>query len=174
MKPDLKVAATLAVALLFGLAWWAFARAERPAAPRSLDDEALAIGEMLQCPICQNVSVAYSPSPLAGQMREIIRKKLEAGESREQIVQYFVDRYGESILLEPPKRGFNLVAWGGPFLAVLVGAIGLYLLVKRWTQLPVSRAPDDLPEVSDEEVAAYEARLAAALWDAEEQEVASR
>ena len=104
MKRSLKWLATLAVVLLFGLGWWAFARVEQPTAPRNLDDEALEIGAMLRCPICQNVSVAFSPSQLAVQMRGVIRQKLEAGETREQIIQYFVDRYGESILLEPPKR----------------------------------------------------------------------
>lgn len=170
MKHSLKGLATLSIVLLFGLAWWAFARAEQPTASRNLDDEALEIGKMLRCPICQNISVAFSPSQLAGQMREVIRQKLEAGESREQIVQYFVDRYGESILLEPPKRGFNLVAWRGPFLAVLVGGIGLYLLLRSWTRTPPPPQPDDLPPVSDEEVAAYEARLAEIIWEPEEQE----
>ncbi|MCZ7574408.1 MAG: cytochrome c-type biogenesis protein CcmH [Ardenticatenaceae bacterium] len=167
MKPDFRRLAMLAIALLFGLVWWTLARAEQPAAPRSLDDEALEIAEMLQCPICQNVPVAYSPSPLAGQMREVIRKKLEAGESRQQIIQYFVDRYGESILMEPSKRGFNLVVWRLPFLAVVVGATGIYLLVRQWSRVPPP--PEALPPVPDDEVAAYEARLAAALWDAEEE-----
>ena len=185
MKPDRRWLAAGAVAILVGLAWWAFARTEQPTAPRTLDDEALEIGKMLQCPICQNLPVAFSPSQLAGQMREVIRKKLEAGESREQIIQYFVDRYGESILMEPPKSGFNLVAWGGPFLAVLVGAAGVYLLLRRWTRTPApvlphggaSRSeaegppsPDDLPAVSDEEVAAYEARLIEAIWEPEDKE----
>ncbi len=170
MKRNLKWPALLLVALLFGLAWWAFARAEQPTAPRNLDDEALEIGKMLRCPICQNVSVAFSPSQLAGQMRQVIRQKLAAGETREQIIQYFVDRYGESILLEPPKRGFNLVAWRGPFLAVLVGAIGVYFLLRSWTRTPLPPPPDDLPLVSDEEVAAYEARLAEIIWEPEAQE----
>lgn len=169
MKRNLKWLAMLVVALSFGLAWWAFARAAQPTAPRNLDDEALEIGKMLQCPICQNLPVAFSPSQLAGQMREVIRKKLEAGESREQILQYFVDRYGESILFEPPKRGFNLVAWRGPLVAVLAGAIGLYLLLRSWTRAPLPTTSDDLPPVSDAEVAAYEARLAEALWESEEE-----
>lgn len=180
MKPNLKWPVMLAVALVLGLAWWAFTPGAIPlvnrgepggiAAPRNLDDEALEIGAMLQCPICQNVSVAYSPSQLAAQMRQVIRQKLEAGESREQIIQYFVDRYGESILLEPPKRGFNLVAWRGPFLAVLAGAIGLFWLLKNWTRTPPPALPGDLPAVSDEEVAAYEARLTEALRELEDQE----
>jgi cytochrome c-type biogenesis protein CcmH len=170
VKRKLQWPVTLAVVFLLGLAWWAFARAAQPAAPRNLDDEVLEIGAMLRCPICQNLSVAFSPSQLAGQMRGVIRQKLEMGESREQIIQYFVDRYGESILLEPPKRGFNLVAWRGPFLAVLVGAIGLYWLLRNWTRTPPPPPPDDLPAVSDEEVAAYEARLAEALREFEDKE----
>ncbi|MCI0649999.1 MAG: cytochrome c-type biogenesis protein CcmH [Chloroflexi bacterium] len=170
MKLNLKWPALAAIVLLLGLAWWAFARAAQPAAPRNLDDEALEIGAMLRCPVCQNLPVAFSPAQLAGQMRQVIRQKLEAGESREQIIQYFVDRYGETILLEPPKRGFNLVAWRGPFLVVLVGAIGLYWLLRSWTRTPPPPPPDDLPSVSDEEVAAYEARLVAAIWESKDKE----
>lgn len=121
----------LALALL---AFSALSGYDGRAANRSLDDEALEIGKMLQCPICQNLAVAYSPSPLAAQMRQIIRDKLQAGETREQIIQYFVDRYGEGILWEPPKYGWNLIAWRTPILALIVGAVGLFFLLKNWTQ----------------------------------------
>lgn len=107
--------------------------AQARAANRSLDDEALEIGKELQCPICQNFAVAYSPSPLAAQMRQIIRDKLQAGETRDQIIQYFVDRYGEGILWDPPKYGWNLIAWRLPVLALIAGAVGLLLLLKSWT-----------------------------------------
>ena len=126
-----------------------------PALAQDPDAEARDIAKSLQCPICQNLSVADSPSELAGQMRDTIKKKLEAGESRDQIMAYFVDRYGEEVLLDPPKRGFTLLVWTGPVLALLVGGIVLALVVARW------RRPATSPGggLSADERAAYAARL---------------
>ncbi len=95
-----------------------------PAAERTpdLDARAQAIAARLRCPVCQNESVADSPAELAAQMRAMIRDRLAAGESEEQIIAYFVDRYGQWILLEPPRRGILWVVWLTPAAAVLAGA----------------------------------------------------
>src|SRR5262245_17886752 len=63
------------------------------------------IAAQLRCVVCQNLSVADSPSEMASQMRAIIRERLAAGESPAEVQRYFVDRYGEWILLSPPRRG---------------------------------------------------------------------
>ncbi|MER3406304.1 MAG: cytochrome C biogenesis protein CcmH [Chloroflexota bacterium] len=86
-----------------------------------LDERVRQIASQLQCPVCQSVSVADSPSELARQMRGVIRQKLEQGETPEQIIQYFIDRYGEGVLLNPPKRGFALGAWLAPLAILLAG-----------------------------------------------------
>ncbi|MCC6173685.1 MAG: cytochrome c-type biogenesis protein CcmH [Chloroflexi bacterium] len=98
----------------------------------TIDEQARAIGKELQCPVCNGQTVADSPSDLAGQMRVVIHQKLEAGESHAAIVSYFVERYGDSVLIEPPRRGFALAVWLGPILGLLAGAAGLALLVKQW------------------------------------------
>jgi cytochrome c-type biogenesis protein CcmH len=55
-----------------------------------------------------------------------------------------VSRYGEFVVLAPPKRGFNLLVWGLPFLALAVGGCGIYLVVRRWTVRPEkAEAPVD-------------------------------
>jgi cytochrome c-type biogenesis protein CcmH len=46
---------------------------------------------------------------------------------------YFVSRYGDFVLLAPPKQGFTLLVWGLPFLAIAAGACGVYLVARRWT-----------------------------------------
>jgi len=104
-----------------------------PNSGQTIDDEALAIANELQCPVCQNVTVAYSGSQLAGQMRQLIHQKLEQGQSRNQIIQYFVTRYGDGILENPPKRGLTLLAWLLPVfgLALGLGVIGSVLLSRR-------------------------------------------
>jgi cytochrome c-type biogenesis protein CcmH len=97
----------------------------------SIDDEVREISYLLMCPICQGQSVAESNSELAKDMRSIIRQKLEAGESKEEIINYFVNRYGESILGYPPVKGVNLLLWILPALAVVIGGIAIGLFLRR-------------------------------------------
>ena len=126
-------AAALLGGLLFG-ATAAFAQSYTDqGASQNLDDQALAIANQLQCPVCENVTVAYSNSALAGQMRQVIRDKLQQGQTRDQIVQYFVDRYGEGILTQPPKHGLNLLVWLLPLAGLLagLGVLGSVLLSRR-------------------------------------------
>lgn len=87
-----------------------------------LDAQAQAIAARLRCPVCQNESVADSPSELSAQMRTLIRRKLQAGESSDQIIAYFVAKYGEWILLEPPRRGVLWLVWLSPLIALGAGS----------------------------------------------------
>jgi cytochrome c-type biogenesis protein CcmH len=89
------------------------------------------IAEKLRCPVCQNESVADSPAELAAQMRVLIRDKLAAGETEDQIVRYFVSRYGEWILLEPPRHGVLWVVWLAPGVALLAGVSVVIFYVRR-------------------------------------------
>ncbi|MBM2827209.1 MAG: CcmH, cytochrome c-type biosis protein CcmH [Dehalococcoidia bacterium] len=133
-----------------------------PAAPAladgPLEKQALDIGKHLRCPVCQNLSVADSTSQLAEQMRGIIREKLEAGETREQVVQYFVDRYGESVLLEPPKQGFTLLAWWGPVVAMVL-ALAIVIRSVRRRLPPADGKEREAAALSPEELIVYEERL---------------
>ena len=92
------------------------------------------VAAQLRCVVCQNLSVADSPSEMASQMRAIVRERLEAGEAPEQVVQYFVERYGEWILLSPRRHGFNLLVWAMPAVAVAVGFTLVGLVLVRWTR----------------------------------------
>lgn len=119
-------------AVALGLAFLAGGAAGGSPAPAGVDETTFRIASELRCPVCQNLSVADSPSEMAKQMRALIREKLERGENPEAIKNYFVSKYGEWILLLPPARGFNLLVWGLPLLAVLGGAGGIYLITRRW------------------------------------------
>jgi cytochrome c-type biogenesis protein CcmH len=92
------------------------------------------IGAQLRCVVCQSLSVADSPSETANQMREIIRERLAAGQTPEQIKAYFVERYGLWILLAPPREGFSLLVWVVPFAGLLAGLVLVALVVRRWSR----------------------------------------
>ena len=111
------IAAWIALALLGAAVSPAAAQTAKPVS----EDVVHAVAAQLRCVVCQNLSVADSPSEMASQMRAIIRERLAAGESPAEVQRYFVDRYGEWILLSPPRRGFNLLVWLLPLAAVLVG-----------------------------------------------------
>ena len=124
--------------LRFGLVWLLVALAAvsvsaQPPATNVEDPRLYEVAAQLRCVVCQNLSVADSPSEMAQQMRVIIRERLVAGESPAQITQYFVDKYGEWILLSPRRSGFNLLLWGVPIAAIAVGLIVFALLLRRWT-----------------------------------------
>jgi cytochrome c-type biogenesis protein CcmH len=125
------LAATLSAVFLAGAAFAAPARVVS-------EDQVRAVAAELRCVVCQNLSVADSPSEMARQMRAIVRERLAAGESPAQVVQYFVDRYGEWILLSPRRSGFNLLVWVAPLAAVVVGVTLVGALVRRWTRRPAS------------------------------------
>ena len=124
--------------------------------PATPEARAHAIGERLACPICAGESVADSPSALAEQMRGVIRDQIAAGRSDDQIVAYFVARYGQGILRSPPQQGWWSLAWLAPLALLLLGAAGVGLAALAWSRRP----PDDaLPALSEEEERAYAARL---------------
>lgn len=99
-----------------------------------LDQQMLNISDRLQCPVCAGQSVAYSNSQLATEMRRQVMEQLEAGASEEAIMQYFVDRYGVSVLREPPKSGLHLWLWFTPGVALVIGGVGLVWTIRNMAQ----------------------------------------
>src|SRR5262252_2215185 len=88
----------------------------------------------LMSPACPGRTLLNCTSSQAEQWRELIRQKLANGESKEQILQYFVDISGEAILAAPPKKGFALTAWLLPLFVVVNGAGLIVVLTRRWAQ----------------------------------------
>lgn len=102
----------------------------------TLDQRVRDVGSQLKCPICQGESVADSPSLLAQQMRGVIRQQLQAGKSEQEVIQYFVDRYGEQIVWTPQWQGFSLLAWLVPIGLLLAGAGLLLFTLQNWHTRP--------------------------------------
>lgn len=98
----------------------------------SLDEGVRRVALQLQCPVCEGETVADSPSGLAADMRAVIRTRLAAGESDQQVLDEFVASYGDGILTEPPKHGISLGVWVGPLIGLALGAGALALLLKAW------------------------------------------
>lgn len=89
------------------------------------------ISNELMCPVCQGQTVAESNSQLALSMKEVVRIKVSEGKSKEEILDYFILQYGDTILAKPPIRGFNLLLWILP-PGILVLSILLWVIrVKR-------------------------------------------
>lgn len=107
----------------------------------TLDSRTAAVASQLRCPICQGESVNDSPSALSQDMRRIIRRRLAAGQTPDQIKAYFVSKYGQWILLSPPSKGIGAFIWLAPILLLALGLIALALLTRRWrtTRSPPTR-----------------------------------
>ena len=88
----------------------------------TLEDQVADISGELMCPVCEGQSVAESNAQLARDMRAVIKTKLLEGNSKEEIIDYFISSYGETILASPPPRGFSVILWLLPVLSVLIGA----------------------------------------------------
>ena len=99
-----------------------------------LEDQVRALAGELRCVVCQNLSVADSPSEMAQQMRAIIREQLEAGKTPDEIKTYFVSKYGQWVLLAPIKSGFSLLIWVLPFVALAAGILFAVLILRRWAR----------------------------------------
>lgn len=106
----------------------------------TLEERAQSIDRSLICPVCPSETIDQAQVELAHQMRALVRAKLEGGWSREQILQFFVDRYGEGVLASPPKSGFSLLAWIIP-IVVVAGSVGLLVFILRSMRRGVEAIP---------------------------------
>jgi cytochrome c-type biogenesis protein CcmH len=97
-----------------------------------LEERAREISGGLRCLVCRNESIDDSNAELARDMRLLVRERLVAGDSNEEVVQFIVDRYGEYVLLQPKATGANLVLWlAGPMMLLVGAGIGWTYLRRR-------------------------------------------
>lgn len=114
-----------------------------------LDRQVLDIAKDLRCAVCQNQPVAESNAELARDMRAVIREQLQAGKSREEIVNYFVARYGDYVLMKPPYEGAGTPLWVMPLVLFAVLAASAFVFLKHRRR----RTPPPPPALSAEDAA---------------------
>ena len=113
-----------------------------------IEEQTRAISAELRCVVCQNLSVADSPSEMAQQMRASVREQLQAGKSPQEIKDFFVSKYGEWVLLAPTNAGFNRLLWWLPLTVLIIGVITALLLARRWAARKANRVASEIdPEV---------------------------
>lgn len=100
------------------------------------EDRVATLGAAIKCPVCQGEAIIDSPSETASAMMELLEEKVAAGETDQQIIDFFQSRFGDGIYLDPPFEGKTVVVWLTPVVAV---AGGLWLIARR------RRRPESLP-----------------------------
>lgn len=110
-----------------------------------LEERARALSAELRCMVCQNQSIDDSNADLAKDLRLLVRERLKAGDTDEQVLDYLVSRYGEFVLLKPRLSEHTLLLWGMPVLLLLVG--GLFVIRQaRKRAKPAPTAPLSVEE----------------------------
>jgi cytochrome c-type biogenesis protein CcmH len=97
----------------------------------ALEARARHLSGELRCMVCQNESIDDSAAPLAHDLRVLVRQRITAGDSDQQVLDYLVARYGEFVLLRPRFEWHTLLLWGLPPAALLTGLVGIFFAMRR-------------------------------------------
>ena len=99
-----------------------------------LETRAREISRNLRCPVCQGESIDDSNAPISRDLRLVVRERLVAGDSDEEVVDFIVARYGEFVLFNPRAQGVNLLLWlAGPGLLIVGGGLAFAYMRRRST-----------------------------------------
>ncbi|MEL7108604.1 MAG: cytochrome c-type biogenesis protein [Pseudomonadota bacterium] len=142
------------LAALLLSAWGAQAQDEAQPASivEDVDERTEAISKTLRCVVCQNQSIYDSNAPLAEDMRRLVRKRVEAGDTDDEAREYLRNLYGDYVLMSPPLQMNTILLWTGPLLLVLLGGVWFVFRLRQ-------DGPSEQVPLSDED----RARVAAAL-----------
>ena len=124
--------------LSLGFAIFSSAYAVEPDEPLSdavMEQRARALSQQLRCLVCQNESIDESQAPLARDLRLLLRQKIRAGASDQDIKKWFVERYGQFIMLEPPWRYDTYLLWLAPFVMLVIGSIIIIRFLQKRPRL---------------------------------------
>jgi cytochrome c-type biogenesis protein CcmH len=103
------------------------------------DDEVNEVAKDLYCPVCESTPLDVCPTQACADWRELIRTKLAAGETPQDVLEYFARQYGDGVLANPPRRGVSLVVlWVLPVLLVLLGGLLFFRLLRSMRVAPAA------------------------------------
>ncbi|BCM18324.1 cytochrome c-type biogenesis protein [Mesorhizobium sp. J8] len=134
------------LALLLALFFAGTAQAVKPdevLQDPALEARARALSEGLRCMVCQNQSIDESDADLARDLRVLVRQRLVAGDSDQQVMDYIVSRYGEFVLLKPRFSLRNALLWGTPVLLLLAGGLFIVLSARSRRPAPTTLSADE-------------------------------
>ncbi|MHB1617951.1 MAG: cytochrome c-type biogenesis protein [Metallibacterium sp.] len=132
-----------ALGLLLGVAFAATAIDALPFKNTAQEVRFQNLTRQLRCLVCQNEDLADSNAKLAQDLRLVIFQQMQAGRSDAQIKQWLVDRYSDYVLYKPPLKPSNYALWFGPFVVLLLGALGVLIYLRRRAQPQMASAPDE-------------------------------
>lgn len=101
-----------------------------------LEARARALSKEIRCLVCQNESIDSSNADLARDLRILVRERMTAGDSDAEVKAYLVARYGDFVLLDPPVKPSTYLLWFGPALALVLGAVGVFVFFTRRATAP--------------------------------------
>jgi cytochrome c-type biogenesis protein CcmH len=133
--------ALLAFALL-----WSTAHAVEPGemlADPALEARAREVSQSLRCVVCQNETIDESHAELAHDMRVLVRERITAGDSNQQVIAYMQNRYGDFVLLKPRFTGATFLLWCGPLLVLIAGIFAVRGRVRTTSTAPAPLTPDE-------------------------------
>jgi cytochrome c-type biogenesis protein CcmH len=117
-----------------------------------LEARARALSKGLRCLVCQNESIDDSGAPLAHDIRVLVRERIKAGDSDQQVLDFLVARYGEFVLLKPPLSWHTVALWGLPPGLLLIGIAVMIVLARRRAAIPATVALTPTEEARVEEL----------------------
>jgi cytochrome c-type biogenesis protein CcmH len=118
----------------------------------ALEARARALSQGLRCLVCQNESIDDSGAPLAHDIRVLVRERIKAGDSDQQVIDFLVARYGEFVLLRPPLSWHTVVLWGLPPGLLLIGIAVMIVMARRRAHVPATVALTSVEEARVEEL----------------------
>ena len=118
------------------------------------EERVMILGKKFRCAVCQGVAIADSPASMARAQLDKVRELVADGRSDQEIEDYFVEKYGEWVLLEPKKTGLNAFLWVGPVMLLVLGIAVILGQVKK-----KSAAPAPVPVTDDDYLAQVRADL---------------